>query len=123
MNLRRVLLASSLLLITSPAFAADFSGTWCRHQHSNKPLDIIWVNPSGEINTISLSEGWDGAKYSKGIASVAGNTLTATLQGEQTGRVIHAIMTMSGNRLLYRSFRDNQTTSYWKGEYQRCHKP
>lgn len=123
MKALKTVVTGSLLLFAASSFAADFSGTWCRPQHSGQPDDIIWVQPSGEIYSVSLSEGWNASKYSRGIASAAGNTLAATLKAEKSGKIIHAVMTISGNNLSYRSYRDNQTTHYWRGEYKRCHKP
>jgi len=119
----QMLLSCSLLLIATSALATDFTGTWCRSQHSGMPDDIIWVAAGNEVFSVKLTEGWQGKNYSQGVASVAGNKLVASLKGEASGKTIHAVMTLSGNQLSYRSYKDNQTSHYWKGEYQRCSKP
>ena len=118
-----ILLVGCLLTASSTALAADFSGTWCRPQHSGMPDDIIWIAPGQEVYTIRLTEGWQGKNYSQGVASVAGNLLFATLRGEPSGATIHAVLTLSGNQLSYRSYKDNKTSHYWKGDYKRCSKP
>ncbi|QOX79067.1 hypothetical protein FY034_09045 [Trichlorobacter lovleyi] len=119
----QTVLCSCLFLVATSALAADFSGTWCRPQHSGMPDDIIWVASGTELYSVRLTEGWQGKNYSQGVASEAGNKLIATLKGESSGKTIHAVMTLSGNQLSYRSYKDNQTSHYWQGNYQRCSKP
>jgi len=123
MNFFKTTICSSLVLAATTVFSADFSGTWCRPQQNGMPDDIIWIAPGNEVYSVKLTEGWQGKDYSQGVASVVGNTLLASLRGEASGATIHAVMTLSGNQLSYRSYKNNQTSQYWKGDYRRCTKP
>ena len=123
MKILLTILSSCLLMASSTVLAADFSGTWCRPQHKGMPDDIIWISSGNEVYSVKLTEGWQGKSYSQGVASASGSSLFATLKGEASGTTIHAVMTISGNQLSYRSYKDNKTTHYWRGDYKRCSKP
>ena len=123
MNFFKTTICSALVLAATTVFGADFSGAWCRTQQSGMPDDIIWIAPGNEVYSVKLTEGWQGKNYSQGVASVVGNTLLASLRVEASGTTIHAVMTLAGNQLSYRSYKNNQTSHYWKGEYRRCAKP
>lgn len=117
--MRTVALALGMVLcLESSALAGEVSGSWCRSE-GGKLADVVSVADGAEAARVELREGWDKPVYAEGVGTLSGSRLTATLKKKADGAIVHAVMTVTGDKLAYSSF--NLDGSFrWKGEYQRC---
>src|SRR3990170_5240545 len=94
-----------MIVVSTSAFAADPAGNWCRNEGGSL-VDVINITQTGEVFKINTREGWGKPLYADGVGTLAANRLSATLRRiiPSTLNNIHVYMTLSGDRLSYRSW-------------------